>query len=319
MICEPDLLTYTVEEVWDSLVYLLAISKVKLFWKVIIIRKQEAMINLKKIYPKRNKWSHKGQFGYVLVISGSRRYSGSPVFNALAALRSGSDLVTVVGHKRAMDITAAFLPDIITYPLDGELAKEHIPEILSLAEKFNSLVIGCGLDRSKQTYRAIREIIRKVDLPMVIDAEAIRAVSEDRKIIKGKKTVITPHSEEFRVLTGEEVKMETGDRERKAKKWARKLGAVILLKGYVDIVSDGERAFLNKTGSPFMTKGGFGDTLSGVCGSLLARGLEPFEAAQAAAYINGKAGELACRKYGRSVLASDIFEFMPKVINSGKS
>jgi NAD(P)H-hydrate epimerase len=274
-------------------------------------------MNLKKFYSKRKSWSYKGQFGRVLVISGSKRYSGSPIFNAMAALRSGADLVTVVGYERAVNIVAGYSPDIITYPLSAELNLEHVSEIFPLSKDFNSLVVGCGLNRDREAYKAVREIIRKTDLPLVIDAEAIRAVSEQVKILKNKKAVLTPHAEEFRILTREKVKPEINDRKEKVEKWAKKLGVVILLKGHVDIISDGSETALNKTGSPFMTKGGFGDTLSGICGALLARGIKPFEAAKAAAYINGRAGRLASKKYGESILASDVFEFLPKVVNEG--
>jgi len=271
-------------------------------------------MNLKNIYKKRPNWSHKGNFGKVLIISGSERYSGSPIFNAMAALRSGADLIMTVGHKRAMDIAASYLPDIITHSLESELSPNNAAEVLSLSEKFNSLVIGCGLSRGAKTYRAIREIIRKTELPAVIDAEAIRAVAERKEILRGKKIVITPHAEEFRILTGEKVKLETEDRKEKVKKWSEKLNTVILLKGNTDVISGGGKAALNKTGSSYMTKGGFGDTLAGICGALLARGIKPFEAACAAAYINGKAGELASKKFSEGVLASDIFEFLPKVV-----
>jgi NAD(P)H-hydrate epimerase len=272
-------------------------------------------MNFKKYYPKRDSWSHKGQFGYVLIIAGSERYSGSPIFNGVAALRSGADLITIVGPKRAMDIAASFLPDIITYPLDDELKIKHVPKILDLAKNFQSLIIGCGLNRNEETYQAIKEIINNIDLPMVIDAEAIRAVATEKEIVKNKRAVITPHSEEFRILTGERIKPEISDRKEKVKKWANKLEITILLKSHIDIISDGKQVILNRTGSPFMTKGGFGDTLSGICGTLLARGVNPFEAAQVAAHINGCAGELACKKYGEGVLASDIFEFIPAIIN----
>lgn len=276
-------------------------------------------MNLKKFYPKRDLWSHKGQFGYVLIIAGSARYSGSPIFNGISALRTCADLVTIIGPRRAMNIAAAFAPDLITYPFENELEPKYVSEILSLAKNFQSLIIGCGLNRSKKTYQTIREIIKNIDLPIVIDAEAIRAIAKQKKIVKDKKIIITPHIEEFKILTGEKVKPEVKDREKKVKKWANQLKTVILLKGHIDVISDGKKVVLNKTGSFFMTKGGFGDTLSGICGALLARGIKPFEAAQIAAYINGRAGELACKKYGEGVLASDIFEFIPLVIKPQKN
>jgi len=274
------------------------------------------MRNLEKIYPKRNSWAHKGDFGYVLIVSGSEVYSGPPVFNAVAALRAGADLVNVVGHRRAMDIAATFAPDIIAYPLDSELSLKHVKKIIELSKNFDSLIIGGGLKRDGKTYAAIREIIRQAKLPMVIDAEAVRAIAKNHNILKGKNAVLTPHSEEFRILTGEKVKSEINDRKIKIKKWAKILGTTILLKGHIDIISDGQKAVLNKTGSPYMTKGGFGDTLSGICGALLARRLRPFAAATAAAYINGCAGELAAKEYGEGVLASDILCYITKVIKN---
>lgn len=271
-------------------------------------------MNLKKIYPKRNLWAHKGDFGYVLIVAGSEQYSGSPIFNSVAALRSGADLITIVGPKRPMDVAAAFLPEMITSPLDGELSLRHVPKILELIKKFDSLVIGGGLDRNEETYQAIREIIKNVNLPMVIDAEAIRAVAGHKEVLQDKKIIITPHAEEFRILTGEKVEVNIEDRKTKVKKWAQELNVTILLKGHIDVISDGENLVLNKYGSPFMTKGGFGDTLSGICGALLARGVSPFVAAEAAACINGRAGELAAKKYGEGTLASDLLEFIPVVL-----
>jgi NAD(P)H-hydrate epimerase len=96
---------------------------------------------------------------------------------------------------------------------------------------------------------------------------------------------------------------------------AKELGTTILLKGNTDLISDGEQTYLNKTGTPYMTKGGTGDTLAGICGALLARKVEPFEAACCAAYINGNAGKVAGMKFGEGLLASDLLEEIPKVIN----
>ncbi|HOK20663.1 MAG TPA: NAD(P)H-hydrate dehydratase, partial [Candidatus Paceibacterota bacterium] len=188
------------------------------------------------------------------------------------------------------------------------------PTILQLSQKFNALIIGGGLNRNEATFRVIREIIQKINLPVVIDAEAIRALAYNHQILKNKKTILTPHKEEFRALTSDTVEDNIANRKITVKKWAEKLQTVILLKGHVDVISDGKKVAVNKTGSPYMTKGGFGDTLAGICGALLARQIDPFQAAVAAAYINGKAGALAAQKYGEGVLASDIFEFIPQVI-----
>jgi len=276
-------------------------------------------MDLKKIYSKRSEWCHKGDYGYLLVIAGSKKYTGSPIFNALAALRAGADLVCCLGPQRAMDVAASFLPDLITFPLPGDiLRKKHLHFVLRVLEKFDALVLGSGLGRSPDTFSAIKEIVKNSSLPMVIDADGIRALSEAKEILKGKKVVLTPHLEEFEIFIGEKIEDSFEKRAEKVKQWAKKLEIVILLKGHFDIISDGEKIEINKTGSPYMTKGGFGDTLAGILGALLARKIDLFEAAKAAAFINGKAGELASEVYGEGVLASDIFEFIPKVIEKFK-
>ncbi|MDD3190403.1 MAG: NAD(P)H-hydrate dehydratase [Candidatus Pacebacteria bacterium] len=275
-------------------------------------------MNLKTIYLKRGKWAHKGDFGNVLIVAGSRMYSGSPIFNAMSALRCGADLISVVGHRRAMDIVANFLPDMITHPLEDGLLKNNADEVFGLSSKFHSLVIGGGLDRSEESHRAIRAVISKIELPMIIDAEAVRAVAGYEEILKGKKVVLTPNVPELEALTGEKVGNSVEEREEKVRACAEKFGAVVVLKGNVDVISDGEKTILNRTGNPFMSKGGFGDTLAGVCGALLARGVEPLEAARWACFINGTAGDLAAKKFGESLIASDIFDFFPKAIKGDK-
>ncbi len=275
-------------------------------------------MDLKNFYPQRNSWSHKGNFGYVLIVAGGRIYSGSPAFNALAALRAGADLTMIISHPRAAAIAAGFAPDIIARPLDKDLEMKHVEKIVSLAKKFDSLVIGGGLARNEKTYKAIKKIIKAVDLPMVIDAEAIRAVAEEPKILENKKAILTPHSEEFKVLTAEEIKPEVEDRKEKNKKWAEKLKTTILLKGHIDVISDGKEVILNETGSSLMTKGGTGDILAGICAAFLARKFSLLESAEAAAFINGKAGEMAALKYAEGLLAGNLFEFIPEVIKKYK-
>ena len=270
---------------------------------------------LKKIYKKRDVWSHKGQFGKLVVIAGSKRHTGSPCFVGLAAYRAGCDLVYIAAPERSADIAANFSPNLITEPLEGDkLTKNHIEKIISLIEEVRatSVAIGPGLWREKETLDAIVELIGKINLPMVIDADAVRAVATKKGVLK-ENCVLTPHADEFGELTGIRVK-NLEERKRFVKEFAKKLNVVILLKGHIDVVSNGNKIFLNKTGSPFMTKGGCGDTLTGICGALLARGIDTFNSACAAAYINGKAGELASKKYKEGLLATDLIENIPKVI-----
>jgi len=271
-------------------------------------------MNLTTIYPRRPAWSHKGDFGAVLVIGGSANHTGSPIFNASAALRAGADLAYLVGPKRAMDVAACSMPDFITHPLDGELSVRHVSYVLKLSRKATACIIGGGLARTPATYRAIREIIRKISAPMVIDAEAIRAVGQNPSCLNGKIAILTPHADEFFALTGVHVTQSIRAREKEVRTAAKRFSTVILLKGNTDIISDGSKCIRNKTGTPYMTKGGCGDTLAGICGAIVARGIDPLHAAQAAAYINGRAGERAAKKYGEGMLASDLLLEISSVI-----
>ena len=269
---------------------------------------------LKKIYKPREKWSHKGDFGSLLVIGGSKRYSGSPTFNALAAYRAGVDLVTIAAPRRAADIIASFSPDLITYPLEGDYLNEtHLDDIFMLAQNSDAVVIGGGLERNRETLVTVRKILKGLTLPCVIDADAIHAIAEEKNLLE-KNFVITPHAHEFFVLTGKKVENNLKKRIKVVKDAASRLNCTIALKGYVDVISDGKRVAINKTGSPFMSVGGTGDTLAGICGALLARKIEPFEAACAACFINGRAGELASKKFREGLIASDLLKEIPNVI-----
>lgn len=281
-----------------------------------IKKNYEARQLLRNIYKKRPAWSHKGDFGTVLVIGGSNRLTGSPIFNAMAALRSGADLVYLIGNKRAMNVASQYMPDLIAEPLDGEFIPSSVSPALRRAETVDSVIIGGSLARSAQTYQAICTFIARCTRPMVIDAEAIRAIGQKIPTLKSKKIVLTPHADEFYALTGVRVRPELTHRKEKVLYAAKKYNVIILLKGAIDVISDGIHTFTNHTGTPYMTKGGFGDTLAGICGTLLARGADPLKAACAAAYINGKAGEYASKKFGEGTLASDIFKEIPRVIQA---
>jgi NAD(P)H-hydrate epimerase len=274
---------------------------------------------LKKIYKKRKSWAHKYDFGHLLVIGGSKHYSGSPAFNALAALRAGVDLVTIVAPERAANIIASFKPDLIAYPLKGDyINKKHLSKLLEFTKNKTAVVIGGGMCRRKETFETITTYLKKIKIPCVVDADAIHAIARNKNVVRGKNLVLTPHSYEFYVLSGIEVSTNLDERIRTVKEVANKFKTTILLKGHVDIISDGNKVAVNKTGCPYMTAGGMGDTLAGICGALLARGISCFDAACAAAYINGKAGELAAKKYGESTIASDLIEEISSIIKTAR-
>lgn len=281
---------------------------------------------LKSIYPSRplNVGVRKYDYGLLLVIGGSEFYSGSPALSTLAAFRTGVDMVRIIAPKRAADIIASFSPVMAAYPLAGDwLEKKHLATLLSMAESAKevsrgkaALVIGGGMGRTKETQETIVEFLTTNSLPAVIDADAIHALAKSPQAVKGKNSVITPNTFEFYVLTGKEVyQLPEEEKIKVVQEQALKLQTTILLKGRIDIISNGQEVALNRTGSPYLSKGGTGDTLAGIAGALLARGIDAFIAAQAAAYINGLAGEIAAKKLKESLLATDLIEAISKVIN----
>lgn len=279
---------------------------------------------LKNIYKERPKDSKKYDFGLLIVIGGSDFYSGSPALSAMAAFKSGVDMVRIIAPKRAADIIASFSPNMATCPLEGKwLEKKHLSTLLEITESVKevargntAVVIGGGMGRSEETKEAILEYLSQISVPVVIDADAIHAVGKDPKIICGKPFLITPHTYEFFVLTKREVyKLPEEEKIKAVQEEAARLKTTILLKGPTDIISDGKETALNKTGTPYLTKGGTGDSLAGICGALLARGIDSFTAAQAAAYINGKAGEIATQKLKEGLLATDLIEAIPEVLH----
>jgi len=278
---------------------------------------------LKNIYKKRPRDAKKYDYGLLTVIGGSEFYSGSPALSAMAAFRSGVDMVRIIAPKRAADIIASFSPNLAAYPLIGKyFDKEDLPTVLSqtkaaevVSHGKTAIVIGGGMGRSEEIQEVILEYLSQISVPCVIDADAIYAVAKKPEIIAGKNFLITPHLYEFFVLTGKEVIGKTDEEKiNLVKEEAKRLQTTILLKGAIDIISDGKEVALNTTGSGFMTKGGMGDTLAGIAGALLCRNINAFEAGQAAAYINGLAGELAVKKLGESVMATDLIEAIPEVL-----
>ena len=269
---------------------------------------------VRKAYPERPAWSHKGDFGRLLVVGGSRKYSGAPALAALAALRSGCDLVTVAAPERAANIIASFSPDLITEPITGNcLNNWHTRAVLEMTKQADAVVLGGGLGRRSETMTFVQNLLARLEKPCVIDADAIHAVSANKKLLKSS-FILTPHSGEFLTLTDHEPSQSIRERLEQVRLFSSHLDCTILLKGHIDVISDGKSVALNRTGNPFMTKGGTGDSLAGICGALLAAGLEPFRAACSAAYLNGLAGELASRELGPGLLASDILDFLPTTI-----
>lgn len=269
-------------------------------------------LDLKEFYAERSNTVRKGDFGRVIVCGGSDRYAGCLAFNSLAALRAGADLAITVAPRRAADIVAGYSADLITVPCDTPFPDPNIAK--QMLENADSLVLGCGIARTPDSHTAIDEIIRTCQKPMVLDAEALHAIASIPEIVKGKKALLTPNAGEYQVLTGKPWPAKLEERKAAIETLARQYDSSVIVKGSPDLVSDGQRTYVDTHGSSFLTKGGYGDLLAGVAGAHLARRAAPYDAARVAAYIVGKAGELAADKFGESTLASDVLQYFPAVI-----
>ncbi len=274
---------------------------------------------LSNAYPRRLLWCSKGQFGKVLVVGGSREYTGSPIFNCLGAYAAGADLVTLLAPKRAADTAASYAPEIIAPPLSCDyLEPGFVSEIVAYANKSNAMVVGGGLSRNQKTGAAVLALLKQTYLPVVVDADALMFIAANPLSFKGRVVILTPHAGELAALIGVESVSpdDLGKRIDSAIIAAKKYSAVVLLKGAVDVIADPSgKVMLDYEGSPYLTKGGHGDVLAGICAALLAKNLPAFEAAATAAYIYGRAGHRAAHKFGESTKPTDVIKEIASVIS----
>lgn len=290
---------------------------------------------LSAFYPIPKNDSHKGENGRLLIVGGGPYY-GAPALSSFAAQRTGIDLIYVATPKKvARAITsyspliirpirlakeiARHSPTLIIKELTNEnyLVKDDIKIIQPLLKKVDAVLIGPGLGSEKETQNAVFDIIRLFitnKKPIVIDADAIKVVGKNHDLIKNSQTVITPHTGEFKELTGIKLSNNLDERKKNVEKWANKFGITILLKGPIDIVSNGKYTKLNDIHNEAMTVGGTGDVLAGIVGALLSKGVEPFDAARTGIFINGEAGNIAFKKRSYGLIATDLIEEIPKVL-----
>jgi len=264
-------------------------------------------------YPKPKKESHKGDNGVVAVLGGGP-YTGAPALAAMAALRAGCDLAYVCCPSPVWQVIASFSPNLIVRKINGSIfTKENINEIEDFIRKADAVLVGPGLGNDERTKEAARELIVRHlnEKYFVVDADAIEAIKDID--CKGK-VIITPHAGEFKKLTGITLPDDLEERKRIVKEEARKRNATILLKGYVDIISDGEKTKMNRIHNEAMTAGGTGDVLAGIAVALLAKKVKPFHAACMAALINGMAGNMAYEEKSYGLVASDLIEKIPEVL-----
>jgi NAD(P)H-hydrate epimerase len=269
---------------------------------------------VKKFIPERKANSRKGDNGKVVVIGGSYIYHGAPILSSLAALRTGADLVYTCIPKINAQSTRAISPNLIVIPLvDSKLTRGAVNKLLGqIPNDIDSATIGMGL--AIQDVHALKVLVKSLldrDVRISLDASAL--VSYILPFISGKNVVVTPHSGEFKRLFGIIPPDSLKERIKTVEKFAKENSLIVLLKGATDIISDGNKTFLNPKKTPAMTVGGTGDVLSGIVVGLLGRNRNAFESASAAAYINGLAGKMIQKKFGLHMVATDLIEVIPNV------
>ncbi|MEM0482663.1 MAG: NAD(P)H-hydrate dehydratase [Nitrososphaerota archaeon] len=266
------------------------------------------------VIPPRRAGSRKGENGVVIVVGGSRLYHGAPFLTAMASMRSGVDLVYLFVPEKIATPIRALSPSLIIYPLtDVKLTSRISEQIVKNSPQANAAAIGPGLSVAKESalIKLLSGLLEK-GIRLVLDASALQ--SYILGTIGGRDVVVTPHAGEFARLFGTPPGNSLEERCVTAKEMAKRHGVVILLKGEVDIITDGERLMANRTGTCAMTVGGTGDVLTGLVAGLVARGVPGFEAASAAAYINGLCGEMAATELGLHILPTDLIEKIPHVM-----
>ena len=268
------------------------------------------------LLPDRNPWGHKGNFGKLLLLCGSRGYTGAAFFAAMGALRSGAGLVFLGVPESIYGIEAVKLNEPVIFPLpdvDGRLSADAVPEILSRLPRMDAVLVGPGLGQSEGTLAVVRAVLEKAECPVVVDADGINVLRAHRDLLRGRKspTILTPHDGEFARLGG----IIGEDRMSAAAALADDLGCVVLLKGHETCVTDGVDGYINPTGNPGMAVGGSGDVLAGVITALLGAGLPPLEAAACGAWLHGAAGDRCAAELGQyGMLPTDMLSALPRLM-----
>jgi ADP-dependent NAD(P)H-hydrate dehydratase / NAD(P)H-hydrate epimerase len=275
---------------------------------------------VRDLLPRRVSGSHKGQNGRVMIVGGSNMYHGAPMLSALGALHSGADLVFLFVPESNFEVCRSMYPDFIVQKFSGEfLSARDAGRIVEFGKKkADSILIGPGLGEREQTMDGVIEIVKNLNIPTVLDADAINVLKKIEKFPLPQEIVVTPHQNEFNNLVDRDMTIREGDTKSiiLLRSVSMDLHLSVLFKGSKDFVSSYEgNVEVNTTGNAGMTVGGSGDVLAGLVASLMAQGVESFDAARSAAYVNGLAGDLLRKQKGMNYSASDLAQMLAYAIN----
>jgi NAD(P)H-hydrate epimerase len=286
--------------------------------------------------PFRSRTGHKGTFGTVFGIGGSRGMAGAVALAGRAGLVAGAGLVRLAVPDPILETVAGFYPELTTLPCpadhQGRFSQTALELLLHHAESATAIFLGPGLGRSDNIDLFIPLLLRCVCCPVVADADALNSLASLGtehlnhffQSLNNRNIILTPHSGEFARLRGqatpdEDSKKSQSERIAIAQDFARQHGVILVLKGHESITTNGELVVLNPTGNPGMATGGSGDVLTGILAALLAQGLTPFDAARVGVFLHGLAGDFAAEQFGEeSVTATSILEAIPKAFQTVK-
>lgn len=260
--------------------------------------------------------THKGSYGHVGIIAGSPGRGGAAVLTARGAIRTGAGLVSVCTDADTARLVTAASVESMTHPVG--LSAGTLDQIVEWTSAKKSVAIGPGLPDDEETYALVRELVARIDVPLVVDASALNAFAGRLAEInsKGKPRILTPHPGELGRLLGSDAATVNANRIELAREAARTSRCVVVLKGHHTLIAhpDGH-VNVNPTGNPGMATGGMGDVLSGIIAALFARGIESFDAAITGTFLHGLAGDLLCEEHGDTGLAArDLAEHVPHAI-----
>jgi len=269
-----------------------------------------------RILPDRTSDSHKGDYGRILLLCGSRGYTGAAALSAMGALRSGAGLVFLGVPECIYGIEAVKLTEPVVFPLpdaEGMLSEKAVNSIFKMLPNMDAVLIGPGLGRSKGTFAVVKFVLENFTGPVVLDADGINVLDGHIDLLRGRTapTILTPHQGEFQRIGGQ-VK---NDRVSDAISFAKETNTIVLLKGHRTVITDGVECYLNSTGNPGMAVGGSGDVLSGIITALLGQGVEPLLAAACGAWLHGAAGDICEQEIGQyGMLPTDMLQVLPRLL-----
>lgn len=272
---------------------------------------------------KRARDTHKGDYGHLLVVAGSLRYTGAAYLCTEAAVLSGAGLVTLAMPKGIYPVLARKLTEAMALPLpetkESSLSDAAYSKIIAFSKKCSAVAIGPGLSQDKHTQVLIRRLVKDIRLPMVVDADGLNALAGNLNIFRTpnpepRTFVITPHPGEMARLIGKSAAFIQNNKKTVARSFSRAYNVTTAIKGYKTVVASPDaKVYVNTTGNPGMAKGGCGDVLTGIISALLAQGMDAFTAARLGVYVHGLAGDIAAKEKSEiSLKASDLLRYLPQ-------